>query len=353
MADSQMKTTESANPITETKTEAPSDGALLSIRNLRTWFHTDEGIVKAVDDVSFDIKAGEALGVVGESGSGKSVTALSVLKLIQTPPGEYAGGSVLFRGKDILKFSEKSMRDIRGNDIAMIFQDPMTSLNPVMTVGNQICESLIVHRGMKKREAWDHGIEMLKLVGIPLPDERMRSFPFQMSGGMRQRIMIAMALSCNPSLLIADEPTTALDVTIQAQILELIKKLQDETGMAVWMITHDLGVVAETCSRVVVMYGGIVMEEGTVEQVFTDPQHPYTRGLLKCLPRIDEKTDRLNPISGQPPNLAALPPGCPFVDRCDMKHETKHGESHCRQHRPDEIYTKGNRRVRCFLFSEE
>ena len=323
---------------------------LLEIRNLKTYFHTDEGLVKAVDDVSFSIGKGEAVGVVGESGSGKSVTALSVMKLIQCPPGEIAGGEAKFRGQNLLKMPEGKMRHVRGNEIAMIFQDPMTSLNPVMMVGDQICEALIVHRNLKKSEAWWIGIDMLKMVGIPLPEERMRAYPFQMSGGMRQRIMIAMALSCDPSLLIADEPTTALDVTIQAQILELIKTLQDETGMAVWMITHDLGVVAETCKRVVVMYGGIIMEEGTVEQIFHDPKHPYTVGLLKCLPRIDEKVERLNPISGQPPDLARLPKGCPFVDRCEMAEKTERGVEHCREMRPDETFLDEGRRVRCWLY---
>jgi oligopeptide/dipeptide ABC transporter ATP-binding protein len=324
------------------------EGILLDIRNLRTYFHTDEGLIRAVDDVSFRIHRSEAVGVVGESGSGKSVTALTVLRIVQCPPGEIAGGAALFRGKDLLKLPVSTMRRIRGNEIAMIFQDPMTSLNPVMTVGDQICEAVMLHQGMRKGDAFKVGVDMLKKVGIPLPEERMRAFPFQMSGGMRQRAMIAMALSCNPSLLIADEPSTALDVTIQAQILSLIKQLQQDAGMAVWMITHDLGVVAETCSRVIVMYAGLVMEEGTVEQVFHDPRHPYTVGLLSCLPRLDEKRERLTPIAGQPPNLAALPSGCPFVDRCARASEA--GKERCREERPEEVVKSDGRRVRCWLY---
>ncbi len=328
---------------------ADSNDVLLDIRNLRTYFHTDEGLVKAVDDVSFQIHRGEALGIVGESGSGKSVTALSVMRLIQCPPGEIAGGDANFRGTNLFGLTIPQMRHIRGNEIAMIFQDPMTSLNPLMTVGDQICEAINLHHRLRKRDAWEVGIEMLKKVRLPLPGERMRSYPFQMSGGMRQRAMIAMALSCNPSLLIADEPTTALDVTIQAQILDLIRDLQSETGMSVWMITHDLGVVAETCSRVVVMYAGLVMEEGTVDQIFHDPKHPYTVGLLSCLPRVDKIRERLNPIPGQPPNVVALPPGCPFVERCERCGDVEGGRDYCWNNRPDERALPDGRRVRCWL----
>lgn len=320
-----------------------NETGLLDIRGLRTYFHTDEGLIKAVDDVSFGISRGEALGVVGESGSGKSVTALSIMRLIQIPPGEIAGGEAVFRGKDLLKLKESSMRKIRGNEIAMIFQDPMTCLNPLMTVGDQICEAIILHQKLRKKEAWGVGISMLEKVKISLPEKRMKAYPFEMSGGMRQRVMIAMALSCNPSILIADEPTTALDVTIQAQILELISDLRRDTGMAVWMITHDLGVVAETCSRVVVMYAGMVMEVGTAEQIFHEPMHPYTVGLLSCLPRVDEIRERLTPIPGQPPNLAALPKGCPFVDRCEKRMEK------CWDERPVEKEVGEGRRVRCWL----
>ena len=317
---------------------------LLDIRGLCTYFHTDEGLIKAVDDVSFGICRGEALGVVGESGSGKSVTALSIMRLIQIPPGEIAGGEAMYRGRDLLKLPESKMRQIRGNEIAMIFQDPMTCLNPLMTIGDQICEAIILHQKLHKKDAWDVGISMLEKVGIPLPVKRMKAYPFEMSGGMRQRVMIAMALSCNPGILIADEPTTALDVTIQAQILELISDLRRDTGMAVWMITHDLGVVAETCSRVVVMYAGMVMEVGTAEQIFHDPLHPYTVGLLSCLPRVDEIRERLTPIAGQPPNLADLPKGCPFVERCDRRMEK------CWLDRPLEKDLGEGRRVRCWLW---
>jgi peptide/nickel transport system ATP-binding protein/oligopeptide transport system ATP-binding protein len=316
---------------------------LLDIRGLRTYFHTGEGVIKAVDDVSFGVNVGEAIGIVGESGSGKSVTALSVMRIVQSPPGEIAGGEAIFRGKDLFKLSESAMRHIRGNQIAMIFQDPMTSLNPVMMVGDQISEAVMLHQKLSRRDAWEVGIAMLRKVRIPLPEERMRAYPFQMSGGMRQRVMIAMALSCNPSLLIADEPTTALDVTIQAQILELIRDLQREAGMAVWMITHDLGVVAETCSRVIVMYAGVVMEEGTAEQVFHDPRHPYTIGLLSCLPKLGKMRARLTTIPGQPPNLAMLGSGCSFASRCEMGLGAK-----CEHERPPLVTSSDGRLVRCW-----
>jgi oligopeptide/dipeptide ABC transporter ATP-binding protein len=333
----------SVNSVLGTNCDVPGTD-LLDIRGLRTFFHTGEGLIKAVDDVSFGICRGETLGVVGESGSGKSVTALSIMRLIQIPPGEIAGGVAMYRGKDLLRLPESKMRQIRGNEIAMIFQDPMTCLNPLMTVGDQICEAIILHQKLKKKDAWDVGISMLEKVKIPLPVKRMKAYPFEMSGGMRQRVMIAMALSCNPSILIADEPTTALDVTIQAQILELISDLRRDTGMAVWMITHDLGVVAETCSRVVVMYAGMVMEVGTVGQIFHDPLHPYTVGLLSCLPRVDRIRERLTPIAGQPPNMAALPKGCPFVERCVRAMEG------CWENRPEEKEVGEGRRVRCWLW---
>ena len=323
--------------------DADSGKRLLDIRGLKTYFHTDEGIIKAVDDVSFGINAGEAIGIVGESGSGKSVTALSVMRIIQSPPGKIVGGEAIFRGKDLFKLTESGMRHIRGNQIAVIFQDPMTSLNPVMTVGDQISEAVVLHQKLSRRDAWEVGIAMLKKVRIPLPEERMRAFPFQMSGGMRQRVMIAMALSCNPSLLIADEPTTALDVTIQAQILELIRDLQREAGMAVWMITHDLGVVAETCSRVIVMYAGVIMEEGTVEQVFHDPRHPYTIGLLSCLPKLGKMRARLTAIPGQPPNLAML--GMDAVSRRGARWGL--GEK-CENERPELRGSGDGRKVRCW-----
>jgi len=328
----------------------PESYPVLEIKNLQTSFRTDEGLIRAVDNVSFSINRGEAVGVVGESGSGKSVTALSVLRLIQEPPGKISGGKCIYKGEDLLKIPASKMREIRGNEIAMIFQDPMTSLNPLMKVGDQICEAIMLHQKLNKREAWQAGTEMLRKVRIPLAEERMGDYPFQMSGGMRQRVMIAMALSCNPSILIADEPTTALDVTIQAQILELIKDLQRDTGMAVWMITHDLGVVAETCTRVIVMYAGQVMEEGTAIQVFHDPKHPYTIGLLSCLPRVDEIRERLEPIAGQPPNLAALPEGCPFVDRCEVAASDSGKLSRCRSEKPEEIHLDNDRRIRCWEY---
>lgn len=303
---------------TATSSAASSRTPLLEVRNLKVYFPIDEGVVKAVDDVSFTIHEGETLGIVGESGSGKSVTALTVMRILASN-GRIMGGQILFRGRDLLTLPEKEMQRIRGNEIAMIFQDPMTCLNPVLSVGDQLAEAIILHQKVKKKEAWERATEMLRRVRIPLPEERMKQFPFELSGGMRQRVMIAMALSCNPSLLIADEPTTALDVTIQAQILELIAELQQEFNMAVQMITHDLGVVAEICDRVVVMYAGRVAETGMTQEIFRQPKHPYTEGLLACLPRLDEKRSRLHPIEGQPPNLAKLPPGCPFVLRCPKR----------------------------------
>lgn len=319
---------------------------LLSVIGLKTRFRTSDGLVKAVDDVSFSIYPQESLGVVGESGSGKSVTALSVLRLIQKPSGEITAGKVLFNGRDLLRLEEREMRKIRGNRIAMIFQDPMTSLNPVMTVGAQIAETIILHQNISKTDAWLLGIEMLKKVHIPQPEERMMAYPFSMSGGMRQRVMIAMALACNPELLIADEPTTALDVTIQAQILELIRELQNEKGMAVWMITHDLGVIAETCSRVIVMYAGQIVEEGCVDDILKNPLHPYTTGLIECIPKLGESRDRLSTIPGQPPNLAKLPQGCVFAERCNFVSSEK--KKRCFQSRPALNEYSAGRKVRCW-----
>ncbi len=291
---------------------------LLEVKDLRTYFYTQDGVVKAVDGVSFHVDKGETLGIVGESGSGKSVTSLSIMRLIPTPPGEIASGQLLFNGEDLLKLSEDEMRQIRGGDIAMIFQDPMTSLNPVLTIGRQITESLELHLGMTGHQARRRAVELLVMVGIPSAESRLDNYPHQFSGGMRQRVMIAMALSCNPQLLIADEPTTALDVTIQAQILELIKRLQHELEMAVIIITHDLGVVAGMTDRVNVMYAGRVVEEGPTEQIFADPRMPYTIGLLQSLPRLDEERGRkLEPIRGLPPDLIELPAICPFAPRCN------------------------------------
>ncbi len=291
---------------------------LLEVRNLETHFKTQDGVVKAVNNVSFHVDRGETLGIVGESGSGKSVTSLSVMRLIPSPPGKIVGGEIMFDGQNLLDLTDDEMRHVRGNRIAMIFQDPMTSLNPVLTIGRQITESLELHMKLTPREARNRAIELLSMVGIPSAASRLDSYPHQFSGGMRQRVMIAMALSCNPELLIADEPTTALDVTIQAQILELIARLQRELGTAVIIITHDLGVVAGMADRVMVMYAGRVVEEGPTNEIFERPRMPYTIGLLRSIPRLDERQGRkLTPIRGLPPDLINLPEICPFSPRCD------------------------------------
>ena len=293
--------------------------ALLDVRNLRTRFKTEDGFVTAVDGLSFSLTPGETLGIVGESGSGKSVTALSIMRLLSRNATISADG-IFFEGADLLKKSDSDLRKIRGNKIAMIFQDPMTSLNPVLTIGEQIVEAVRLHLGYNAAEARDKAIEMLEKVRIPSPAARLGDYPHQFSGGMRQRVMIAMALSCNPKLLIADEPTTALDVTIQAQILELMNQMQADTGAAIIMITHDLGVVAEVCKNVLVMYGGNLVEYGTATDIFRNPKMPYTRGLLASLPRLDTKDrQRLQPIKGQPPNLLNMPPGCAFAPRCEQR----------------------------------
>jgi oligopeptide/dipeptide ABC transporter ATP-binding protein len=293
--------------------------ALLEVTDLATSFATEDGIVRAVNGLSFGVEAGTTLGIVGESGSGKSVTALSIMRLIPQPPGRIDRGRVLLRGEDLLTKDEAAMRKIRGKEIAMIFQDPMTSLNPVLTVGEQIAEATRLHLGMSKKDAMEKAVEMLQLVRIPAPAKRIHDYPHQFSGGMRQRVMIAMALSCDPAVLIADEPTTALDVTIQAQILELMLEMQQRLGSAIILITHDLGVVAETCQNVLVMYAGDMVEYGTADDIFTRPRMPYTMGLLESLPRLDERGKRLVPIEGQPPNLLRMPPGCAFAPRCRYK----------------------------------
>jgi oligopeptide transport system ATP-binding protein len=296
--------------------------ALLQVDNLKTQFFTQDGVVKAVNGISFRLGHGETLGVVGESGCGKSITAMSIMRLIPQPPGKIVDGQVVFQGKDILKMSDEQVRDIRGNDIAMIFQDPMTSLNPVLTINRQISESLELHKGMSKNEARARAIELLKMVGIPNAEQRVDQYPHQFSGGMRQRVMIAMALSCDPLVLIADEPTTALDVTIQAQILDLMRKLQQERGTAVMLITHDLGVVAGMSDRINVMYAGAVAETAETEELFANPRHPYTLGLLNSIPRLDMRTkQKLDPIRGLPPDLIDLPDMCPFSPRCDFSEE--------------------------------
>ena len=293
---------------------------LLRVNNLTTQFFTQDGVVKAVNGVSFNLDEGETLGIVGESGSGKSVTALSIMRLIPFPPGKIVAGEIIYKGDNILNYGKDEMRHVRGNEIAMIFQDPMTSLNPVLTVSRQIGEALQLHLGMTQKNARKRTIELLELVGIPSAAKRVDSYPHEFSGGMRQRVMIAMALSCNPKLLIADEPTTALDVTIQAQILDLIKRLKTEFNTAVIFITHDLGVVAGLCDRVIVMYGGRIAEHAPTVQLYTDPRHPYTLGLLKSVPRLDEvRKERLDPIPGMPPDMIHPPPGCPFYARCTYR----------------------------------
>ncbi len=293
-------------------------GALLEIKNLKTRFFTQDGVVHAVNGISLYLNEGETLGLVGESGCGKSVSMLSVLRLIPQPPGKIVGGEVWFEGKDLLKISEDEIRKIRGNKIAMIFQDPMTSLNPVLTIGQQLGEPLMLHMGMSKKEAREESIRLLKMVGIPEAEKRIDDYPHQFSGGMRQRVMIAMALACNPKILIADEPTTALDVTIQAQIIDLVKRLRDEIGMAIIWITHDLGIIAGLAQRVNVMYAGFIIETAPVKKLYGDPRHPYTMGLLRSVPRLDAPVkEKLTPIEGLPPDLIGLPPGCPFAPRCE------------------------------------
>ena len=314
---------------------------LLDVKNLETEFKVKRGTVKAVNGVSFQVDKGEILAVVGESGSGKSVTSLSIMGLIRDP-GRVSGGEILFNGEDLLKKNHKEMEKIRGDRISMIFQEPMTSLNPVYRIKDQIMENILTHEKVSKEEAYKRAVKMLELVGIPDPEKRAHDYPHQMSGGMRQRVMIAMALSCHPELLIADEPTTALDVTIQAQILDLINRLRNELGMA-----HDLGVVAETADRVVVMYCGRVVEQASVMQLFTKPLHPYTRGLMDSIPRLDEDRERLYMIKGIVPDPTNLPKGCPFADRCD------HCMDKCREHMPKLVETEEGRQVRCFLVSDE
>lgn len=315
---------------------------LLSVRDLKTSFFTHVGEVKAVRGISFDVNEGEVLGIVGESGSGKSVTSLSIMGLLQYP-GRVVDGEILLNGEDILTYSKNQMRRVRGKEIAMIFQDPMTSLNPVYTIGNQIMEMILEHEKMSRREARARAIEMLKLVGIPAAEKRIDSYPHEFSGGMRQRVMIALALSCNPKLLIADEPTTALDVTIQAQILNLIKKLNRQFGMTTMLITHDLGVVATVCDKVAVMYGGLIMEYGTADEIFYHPRHPYTMGLLGSIPHVDggEKR-RLIPIDGTPPDLINPPKGCPFSTRC------KYCMNVCTQEQPP-YFAEDKHRTMCWM----
>jgi len=324
---------------------------ILRITDLKTYFYGMRGMAKAVDGVSFDVLRGETLGVVGESGCGKSVTALSILRLIPAPMGRIVGGQVVFEDKDLLTLSEGEMRRIRGNDISMIFQEPMTSLNPVYTVGDQIAEAIILHQSANKKVAWGKSIDLLRMVGIPSPDRRIHNYAHEMSGGMRQRVMIAMALSCQPKLLIADEPTTALDVTIQAQILDIMMDLKERLGMSIILITHNLGIIAGIAQRVVVMYAGRIVEEGRVKQIFNNPLHPYTQGLLQSVPRVDvnyhRETDRLREIPGMVPSLLRLPPGCAFVPRCPRRMDI------CSQERPPMVLSEEYHSVSCWLAEGE
>ena len=320
---------------------------LLEVKNLKTYFYTDEGIARAVDGMDFVIYRGETLGMIGESGCGKSVSALSILQLINSPPGKIAEGEVFFEGEDLLKKSSSEIRKIRGNKISMIFQEPMTSLNPVYTIGNQIMESIIWHQNLNREKAREKAIKMLDLVGIPSPETRVDEYPHQLSGGMRQRVMIAMALACNPEILIADEPTTALDVTIQAQILSLIKKIKEEIGMAVMMITHDLGVIAEVANDVVVAYAGKAVEYADVKTIFKDPKHPYTQALYNSIPRLtDSKKRRLEVISGTVPNPLEFPSGCRFHPRC------KFAKHFCQEEEPQLEEISNTHKVRCFMFDK-
>ena len=320
---------------------------LLEVKNLQTYFFTDDGVVKSVDDVSFSVDRGKTLGIVGESGCGKSITSLSIMQLVETPPGKIVGGEIIYEGENLLNKSKDEMRKIRGGEIAMIFQEPMTSLNPVFTVGQQIMEALMLHTDMDKAKAKERAIEMLKMVKIPLAEKRFNEYPHQLSGGMRQRVMIAMALSCNPKLLICDEPTTALDVTIQAQILDLINELKEKLGTSIMMITHDLCVIAEVADDVMVMYAGKIVEYGKADDIFESPKHPYTNGLMQCIPKLtDEDHTRLSVIPGMVPSFDQMPKGCAFCPRCSEAKKI------CEERMPELIKADGQM-VRCFKYSDE
>ena len=316
---------------------------LLEINDLKTYFYSDEGIVKAVDGVNITINKGETVGIVGESGCGKSVTSLSVMRLLHDTPGKVVGGSIMFEGKNLLELSEKEMRKIRGNDISMIFQEPMTSLNPVFKIGDQLEEAVQLHLGYSKNKAREHVLTMLKMVGLPRPEEILKEYPYQLSGGMRQRVMIAMAMACYPKLLIADEPTTALDVTIQAQILDLMRTLRDNSETSIMLITHDLGVVAEMCDKVVVMYAGRVVEVADVETLFENPQPPYTKGLIASVPKLGSGVKKLDSIPGNLPNPQAMPQGCKFAPRC------KFAMDKCWETEPGLEVTDEDHSARCWL----
>ncbi|WP_079710667.1 ABC transporter ATP-binding protein [Paraliobacillus ryukyuensis] len=320
---------------------------LLHVKELQTQFITDEGTVPAVDDVSFYVNPGEVLGIVGESGCGKSVTSLSVMGLVPSPPGKITGGEILFDGKDLTEASEKQMQKIRGNEIAMIFQEPMTSLNPVIKIGDQLIEGVRIHTDKSRKQAKEQAMDMLQKVGLSRVDELMSQYPHQLSGGMRQRVMIAMAFICEPKVLIADEPTTALDVTIQKQILNLMKQLNSEMHTAIILITHDLGVVAEMCDRVAVMYAGKIVEEATVKEIFNDPKHPYTKGLIQSVPDLRQRKDKLYSIPGNVPKPGQIKSGCVFAPRCAYAFET------CGQEMPKLCSTEGSQQVRCWLYHEK
>ncbi|MCI1209786.1 MAG: ABC transporter ATP-binding protein [Treponema sp.] len=325
-----------------------TDEVILDVRDLRTYFHTDAGVVKAVDGVTFKLNKGETLGIAGESGSGKSVTNLSIMDLVPNPPGKIEHGEVLFHGEDILKMTDRRKREIRGNKISMIFQDPMTSLNPFLRISTQMIETLQLHQHLNKSDAKAKAVEMLKAAGIPAAEQRIDDYPHQFSGGMRQRVMIAMGLSCNPEVLIADEPTSALDVTIQAQILDLMKDLTARLGTSVIIITHSLGVVAGMCNTVVIMYAGRIVERGMTEEIFKDPKHPYTVGLIKSVPRLDRRVeDRLFSIPGQPPNVIDLPPCCPFYPRCNKAKEI------CKKMYPPVHTWPSGHSTSCWLYEQE
>jgi len=336
-----LKALSSTNP-------AASEEVILRVRDLRTYFDTAQGVAKAVDGVNFEIRAGETLGVVGESGCGKSVTALSIMRLFPSPPGRIDGGEIWFKGRDLTKVSKREMRRIRGCEICIVFQEPMTSLNPVYTVGEQVVEAIRLHQNLSQKEAVEKAIEMFELVGIASPERRVREYPHQLSGGIRQRVMIAMALSCRPSLLIADEPTTALDVTIQAQILELMNDLKSKLGTAILFITHDLGVIAETAQQVIVMYAGRVVEQANATTLFEKPLHPYTQGLMGSIPSEEAllTKSRLTEIKGVVPSLTALPPGCSFHPRCSKR------VGACHKERPQLIEFGADHRVACWLYTE-
>ena len=337
------------DPACDLKNQPVPEGShLLEVDDLKMYFHTEDGVVKAVNGVSYTLDRGETLGVVGESGSGKSVTSLTIMGLIDMPPGKIEGGDVRYRGKSLLKMSETEMQHIRGNDIAMIFQDPMTSLNPVYTIGRQVGEGLRLHRGYTKRQATERAIELLDLVGIANPEQRVKDYPHQFSGGMRQRVMIAMALACDPDILIADEPTTALDVTIQAQIIELMKEIQRKNGNAIIMITHDLGVVADVADKIMVMYAGAPVEMGTADEIFYEPHHPYTWGLVRSIPKPEGDEKRpLTPIEGNPPSLVNLPSGCAFAPRCP------YATDRCRAERPARVQVSEGHYACCHYAADE